>query len=689
MVLSKLDRSISYPELKSVDHSDLKKEATLYQLELETLKISKIDIIIAIGNSKNTFEAKNVTYFPIYLVKSNKKVIQIGLYEIESTNLNEYTDKYGNLEVEKMDEPLIYTFVTREMLKNLRLEPEKFILEMGEDELEEGELEEDANDYEEYEEQLEEGEMEARQFIKSEEVKIPESRKGIFTLIKGIPIPALLREESKKDSKNNIEKFKASSKSNWVELFMKNDNYYIIDNEGGGDCLFATIRDAFSQIGQQTHVNKLRDRLSQEADEALFQNYKGQYDDAMQSVIKDTQQIKELEVEYQKIKDRYNATLDREEKKRLTEAGTEIKKQRERIINEKRISQQNADEFKFMKKVHNLDAFKSVIRTCAFWGETWTISTLERVLNIKLIVLSNEAYREKDLNNVLICGQLNDTILEERGTFNPDYYIIVDYNGMHYKLIGYKKKQIFTFKELPYDIKKKIVDKCMERNAGIFSIIPDFQEFKEELTGVAKEKPKFEELSEAKIKGLYDDDIVFSFYDGSSTKKLPGKGPGEKITPEMLREFAELAATPEWRKKLDNSWSQPFTLDGHRWQSVEHYYQASKFKQHNKEFYLSFALESGTPLSTNAEMAKDAASKKGKHNGELIRPVEVKIDPEFSDETSEKALKDALFAKFSQNEDLHNMLLSTKNAKLVHCKKCKEGKMAEELIFVRDKLKNK
>ena len=72
MVLSKLDRSISYPELKKVDPDDLKKEANLYQIEFENAKISKIEIIVAIGNAKNTCEDKNVTYFPIYLVKTNK-----------------------------------------------------------------------------------------------------------------------------------------------------------------------------------------------------------------------------------------------------------------------------------------------------------------------------------------------------------------------------------------------------------------------------------------------------------------------------------------------------------------------------------------------------------------------------------------------------------------------------------------
>ena len=108
MVLSKLDKTISYPELKSVDLDDFKKEASLYEIT-----VKDIEIIIAVGNEKKTFEDKTVVYFPIYLVKTNNKVVRIGLYEIYKTDLVNYVDEDGTLEVEKIDEPLIYSYVNK------------------------------------------------------------------------------------------------------------------------------------------------------------------------------------------------------------------------------------------------------------------------------------------------------------------------------------------------------------------------------------------------------------------------------------------------------------------------------------------------------------------------------------------------------------------------------------------------
>jgi predicted NAD-dependent protein-ADP-ribosyltransferase YbiA (DUF1768 family) len=689
MVLSKLDKGTSYPELKSVDSDDFKKEANLYEIE-----IKDVDVIIAVGSAKKNYEERNITYFPIYLVKTNNKVVQIGVYELFTTDLLNYMDEDGNLEVEKLDDPLIYTFVTKRMLENLRLVPEK------DDDAEAKELvEKDVEILEDSDTELE-GKKEKTKKEKPgssegdfEGPKIPKIREDIFTKAeKYVPSVAPLNEESKQDADSLRDKYKDSASNAWIEIFMKNNKYGIIDNEGGGDCLFATIRDAFAQLGQHTTVQKLRKKLSEEATQDIFVNYKEQYDMYSTAVVAATKDAKELEIEYEKYKKMYSETLDRNLKKQFTEAAKKIKDQRDRIMNQKKVSQSMLDEFKYMKDVDTLEKFKQKIKTCEFWAETWALSTLERVLNIKFILLSSEAYKGKDMANVLNCGQLNDSILESRGEFTPEFYIMVDFLGWHYKLITYKKKYIFTFAELPYDIKKRIVDKCMEKNSGAFALIPDFVRFKESIMSKSGISPvcKFEELSDAKIRGLYDESVVFQFYDKSSDGKLPGKGSGETIPKEAVLEFSNLHAIKDWRKKLDDYWveeGKPFVLDGHRWNSVEHYYQGSKFKESNPEFYLSFSAESGTELSKNPEMAKAAASSSGKYKGTLLRPTEVSIDPTFYGKRKEKELFDAICAKFTQLEDLKRVLLATKNAKLAHYLKGKEPELAEQLIMVRDKIR--
>jgi predicted NAD-dependent protein-ADP-ribosyltransferase YbiA (DUF1768 family) len=385
----------------------------------------------------------------------------------------------------------------------------------------------------------------------------------------------------------------------------------------------------------------------------------------------------------------HKEALDRNEQKQFAEAAKKIKKQFDQIKTEKKVSEHLLKEYRFMKDIDTLEKFKAKVKTCDFWAETWAVSTLDRILNIKLIILSSESYKAKDLMNVLNCGQLNDVNLESRGEFRPDYYVIVDYTGIHYKLIGYKTKQIFTFKEIPYQIKKLISNSCMQHNSGTYALIPDFIQFNQSENPNKSESSQFEELSNSKIKGLYDENIIFIFYDNSSAKFLPGKNTnaGEKIQPpEVVKDFSALAAIPDWRRKLDVSWvGHSFTLDGHKWASVEHFYQASKFKENNPEFYLSFSTESGTELSKDIEIAKAAASKSGKNKGVLIRPKEVIIDPEFYGKKAKRVLFDAQFAKFSQNEDLKQMLIETKNAKLMHCKKCKEPELAEDLMMIRDK----
>ena len=668
MVLSKINKDVSYPELKSVDSGDLKMEANLYQLE-----INGVDVIIAVGNSKNTFEDKNILFFPVYLVKYNNKVIQIGVYEIKASDLITYLDDYNNLDVEKMNDPLIYTFVTQEMLNKLRLQPDVPLRRVKE----EGEVT-DSDSEEEKEEQMPEY---------NEFYEIPKERKDIFVLTQGVPIQAQLVEETQQKAKDYRERYHEEPNDTWIQKFMKNKNYSITDNEGGGDCLFATIRDAFSSIAQQTSVNKLRRKLSDEADDTIFQTYKEHYDMYNTAILEDTNKIKELEAQYISLKQKFSSTIDRNEQKLLTTQAKEVKKEHDKLVQEKQVTTQILKEYKFMKGVDTLEKFKSKIKKCEFWADTWAISTLERILNIKLIILSSEAFKHGDIKNVLNCGQLNDSILENKGIFTPEFYVIVEHTGNHYKTIGYKKKMIYTFNEIPYDIKNMIADKCMERNAGAFSLIPDFQKFKATKQRVVIKEAQYEELSEAKLRGLYNDDIVFLFYSKSNNKPLPGKGAGEKIPNDKLKEFSELATIPEWRKKLSNFWVQPFSLDNHQWASVEHYYQGSKFKKNHPEFYLSFSLDSGTDLSKDPVLAKAAGGKSGKLKGTLLRPSEVEIDPDFFGKRHKKEMYDSQYAKFTQNEELKQLLLATNDAKLTHHSRGSPPIVFEDLMLIRDKIR--
>jgi len=254
---------------------------------------------------------------------------------------------------------------------------------------------------------------------------------------------------------------------------------------------------------------------------------------------------------------------------------------------------------------------------------------------------------------------------------------------------------IFKFNEIPYDIKKMIVNRCIEKNAGLFSLIPEFQQFKDSLTKIdikpeklVKEPSPYVELSQVRLLKLYDDNIVFSFYNKSADKPLPGKGNGEKIPQGLIKSFSSLAIIPQWRKKLSNMWIQPFTLDNHQWASVEHYYQASKFKNSNRDFYNTFTMESNTELSKNSEMAKAAGSKSGKLKKDLIRPKNVIMDNDYNETRKNKEIYDALLSKFTQNEDLKEMLINTQNAMLVQYKDSKEPEVSDNLMLVRDKLKN-
>ena len=171
----------------------------------------------------------------------------------------------------------------------------------------------------------------------------------------------------------------------------------------------------------------------------------------------------------------------------------------------------------------------------------------------------------------------------------------------------------------------------------------------------------------------------FVFYSKSAEAK-PGKGSNEYT--EDVSNYAELQKIKNWRKMLSNFYVSPFVLDGETWNSVEHFFHAVKFRDCKNpgkkyEFYKTFTLDSGSPWALEPVLAKQAGkagrvSEKtekvyDKKIGNIKIPKDISIDPNFySKDIHIKLQSLAFLAKFTQNSELKNMLLETKDAELWH-----------------------
>ena len=683
MVVSQIDSSIQYPEIKDADPKDIGFDATLYEIELKP----KLFGTIALGNIRYAFIDKGVLYVPVYLVEDGEVSSQIGVYEFFSSDYTNLLDEDNDLDISLLSNPvpLYYAFASDAFLKQ-HAQPQKPASEGGEDEFKEAES--DAEDSLSVEQESEEMDSVLKDITKDDD---------------DLDEP----DETITEDIEQRKKYKARTTHTWIQKFMRNTHYSLIDNEGKGDCLFATIRDAFKGIKDIT-VADLRKMVSNTADQQVFDTYKEQFDMYVKLILTSRKEMKKIAAEVGHLKKEKAATRDRDKAKAIIMLAKKKVEDFNRLKRERVYAQEIIQDFKFMHNVKTLAQFKSKIKECSFWADTWAINTLERMLNIKIIVLSRRNYLDGDIANVLLCGNMVDPEIEKKGVFKPRYYIIVDYLGDHYILVTYKNKRIFRFSEIPYTIKQMIVEKCMETAGGIYNYIPKFKKMRE-----AIHPPQSPELGEDKSKDPsapsqgkdaspdedtpsskdteisvhFDPTTVFQFYSRSASKPKPGKGSGETIKPENQAKFAELAGYKNWRRILSNFADTPFDLDGHPWKAVEMFYQGSKFKKGHPEFYLKFALDSGSEIAKNAAMAKAAGGETGKFKGALLRPKSITMDADFfTSGRAQKAMKEAQEAKYTQNRTAQKILLATKDAKLQHYSRGQPPIVFTETMAIRDDL---
>lgn len=685
MLESKINKeNVKYNENISIEKEDLNHMSFVYETELYDK-----DIEFVLGKEKHTYAKYNIIYFSVYLVINDKPKKRIGVFEIDSNKFIQSIDEDGSIELENGE--LLFFVQQNEMSEyfkkyDIKREEKQQDKESDKVDLEYEDLTDSSPDL--FDESLDVFKVSIDD--KKSKKQFPLINESIFEEKENVKILPILEEENEEISNNEKKKYEEKVNTTWIEKFTKNNNYNIIDNEGGGDCLFATIRDAFKPIGKITTIDKLRYHLSNELTEETYENYKSLY----MAISNDYKQIKkdieDVHTSEKKLTKDINDSTDREKSDQLNELKKKEEEKRKNLFKDKKQAKALLQDFIFMDNINSFEEYKHYIRSSRFWGDTWALSSLEKILNIKIMVLSEESYPDH-LDDIMQCGQINDQDVGLK-KFQPDYYMVVSYTGNHYKLITYKDKTLFSFKEIPYDIKMMIINKCLEKNAGLYYLIQDFKKFKERMGMDPEEGKKIED--DVIHKDLYNKDIVFMFHEKSNNKPLAGMGNGESM--DILQAidyemgFKELNNISDWRRKLDDSYETPFTVDGLRWNSVTHYFMGSQFKKGFPDFYKEFSLDSNSEFSTDLVKARAAGSNSGKLKDKLLRNESIKIDPDFYEigvePRYELERKIALEAKFTQNLDLLQTLMSTKNGKLVNFRRGKEPFVDELLMKLRKEL---
>jgi hypothetical protein len=675
MVRSKLNPDINYREYKQLERDDADYDATMYEIEL----LGK-EVRIAIGRGKT--DKKGILYYPVYLINTDDRVVkQIGVFEIRADQASEVLDDDDDLDIDKLPHPLVYSFVTAGMLEadsRGKTAPAAAASVVALDEAQSEPSEKETEDA-------------AVEAVVVEEVvveEVDEAANALRSKMKALTIPP----QTKDTAQSEHAEYKKQPDQPWIQTHMQNNHFGITDNEGGGECLFAVIRDAYRTRGKYVEVPELRRKLAAEATEDVFQNYKEKHTMTAEAIASTSAEMRGLVDANAQLKQRLERTTEAKEQQAIIAESRRNAAQFKRLKSELALSKELLQDFHFMKNVNTLEDFREMLKSCAFWADTWAVSTLERILRIKLIILSSERFHAGETGGVLQCGQLNDHVLEDRGSFEPDFYVMTEHTGMHYKLVTYRGEALLTFREIPYDIKIMVIEKCMERNAGPYYLIPQFRTFREEELGLkgleeeqAVKEPSIPPAGHASAHAsLYDDATVFQFYSKSMDKPLPGTGSGETIERADIPKYAELAKeTPQWRKMLSNLWEPPgddrdkalFELDDHKWRTLEHYLQGSKFRKENPKHYLQFSLDSDSDLSKSPALL----------NANDDKHKDIQKDADYG-AREEKEREDAQHAKYSQNSYLADMLLHTRNAKLVQFRRGKPPIVCDELMRVRHRL---
>ena len=138
MVFSRILKFYNYKESKKLNAIDENLDTIVHKLNIKEFNIT---IEVAVGKENNI--DNKLLYFPIYLIHKDTFISKIGVFEFDITFANTFNSildklkyKNGEINIKKMGEPLLFNFVTKELLNQYML-PSNNILKVIPEEKEE------------------------------------------------------------------------------------------------------------------------------------------------------------------------------------------------------------------------------------------------------------------------------------------------------------------------------------------------------------------------------------------------------------------------------------------------------------------------------------------------------------------------------------------------------------------------
>ena len=517
-VKSIIKSNLSYPETTQISTKDI----GLENVQAYEVKLLDIPLFVILGSIDYTYQISDgVVYTPIYLLnpKNNKVSKKIGIYEIESDDIPKYVDSNDStqLTLESLTDkvPLFFSFVSETFLKSFK----KLTIKEKKSKIDSTQINTKPTDFN----------------ITDETDKT-----------KKTDVTDVTDEVDEADETNETdETFKLKEQIidgtlEWVAYYFNDTKFSIKDNDGGGDCFFLSIKQAYDTIAKSYSVTELRNIVADNFTHDLFNAYQEIIQSYDNKIAEERKKLDQIDNEISVLGDAMSNSTQVETKKDIQnklliqkQNKISVKKELQDAIQEKNDSMNDVTlPYKMISRTPTLGMLREEIKKSGgdYWADQNGINILEKILNIKFIIFEkttrdNNVFISNPNKYVTITCSKNDAI--DTPTFDPDHYILIEFIGFgHYRLIKYNRGGIFPFSELPDIVKDKVVNNCLESletHNSAFHIIPDFLNYiKKQLD---TNPPKHHVIPEGSndspvnsqdainscINGLCDDSVIFIF----------------------------------------------------------------------------------------------------------------------------------------------------------------------------------